>query len=332
MSTLIKAFRLLFTQGPGAFFEKLRSELFMFARRSPKLQPVFANREWKGTEKKLKASNPDNYNQAWGDARLELYKKWGGLPCPKREVERLASLHNKHKGERIFIMGNGPSLNDTPLEKLDGEFTFGLNRIYLLFDRLTWRPSFYTCIDWRVTPDNAGDINKLEGMTFFFPQQYSGLLRTGEDVFWFQEKYLPQDKELPIEERFSYDISKNVRFGNTVTVTAIQIAYFMGFDPIYLIGVDASYKVSSTVEQTGKDFFGVGILQDLQSTKDDDQNHFDPRYFGKDKRWTSPYVPAMLEGFKDCREAIEARNRRIFNATVGGELEVFDRVDFNSLF
>ncbi len=41
-------------------------------------------------------------------------------------------MHNIHHGQRCFIIGNGPSLQRTDLTKLKDEFTFGMNRIYLV--------------------------------------------------------------------------------------------------------------------------------------------------------------------------------------------------------
>ncbi len=300
----------------------LKKSIVSVARRSPTLRKVLAEREWRLIERNIHGATPREYNNAWGEERRKLYGRWGPLPCSAQEVRRLQSLHNKYQGQRIFIMGNGPSLNETPLEKLANEYTFGVNRIYLLFDRISWQPTFYTALDWRVTPDTAHEIVALRDMIFFFPQRFWGLLRTGEDVYWYYSKTCA----------FSHDASTGVCGTGSVTGTAIQLAYYMGFDPIYLIGVDASYKVHETVQQEGQDAFGTGVKLYLQSTKDDDPNHFDPRYFGSGSRWHDPNVAAMIEGFQHCRHTIESQGRRIYNATVGGKLEVFERVDIHSLF
>ena len=44
---------------------------------------------------------------------------------------------------RCFVVGNGPSLKDTPFELLAGETTFACNRIARLYDKTTWRPSYF---------------------------------------------------------------------------------------------------------------------------------------------------------------------------------------------
>ncbi len=278
--------------------------------------------------KKEPILSPEDYRKHWGELRLRHYRRWGPFPCPPGEVERLASLKDKYKGERIFIIGNGPSINRTPLEKLNGEYTFGLNRIYLLYDRIDWRPTFWTVTDWRVGPDNAEEINRLgDGTTFFFPQRFDGLLRHGPDVYWYWMRLNtpPGGKYV-----FSTDPTRGLYMGHTVGVTAIELAFFMGFDPIYLIGTDCSYKVLDTVAQSGNPEHRGSLT--LVSSQDDDPNHFDSRYFGKGRVWSDPDVAGMMAGFAECGRGIRAQGRRIYNATVGGQLEVLERTPFDSLF
>ena len=324
MNLILKASKVLVNEGPSEFIRKGSGVAMSFAGRSNALRQLRAEIEWRYKVRQLKSVSTDDYNNAWGVARKALYAKWGSLPCSRRDVRRLQSLHNKYKGERIFIIGAGPSINKTPLEKLEGEYTFGLNRVYLLFDRIRWRPTFYTTLDWRATPDVADEINALGGMTFFFPQRFRGLLRTGDDVYWYWQFYSHLG--------FLYDIANGVAPGGNVAQTAIQIAYHMGFELIYLVGMDTDYKILDTVKQSGPDEFGNGVRLYLESTEDDDPNHFDPRYLGMGRKWHNPNVPRMIEGYKVCKQAIEAKGRHIYNATIGGKLEVFERVDFNALF
>lgn len=336
MGYLVKAFKVLEDEGAPALIHKTMNQLktWLGTRRLGRwgsLRKLLAEWEWSREADRIDAADADDHSHLWADARRKLYAKWGPLPCPRFEIERVQRLHNQYLGDRIFIMGNGPSLNETPLERLEGEYTFGTNRIYLLFDRIAWKPTFYTTLDWRVTPDNLDEINRLDGMTFFFPYRFRGLLRKGEDVFWYWSRYGPHGDGRSVEDRFSYDMTRGVCPGGTVTVAAIQIAYYLGFDPIYLIGCDTDYVIPDTVRQSGPEAFGDGVGLYLESTQDDDPNHFDPCYFGKGQKWHNPNVPEMIKGYENCKRAIEAQGRRIYNATVGGKLEVFDRVDVATL-
>ncbi|MCC5995278.1 MAG: glycosyltransferase [Oceanicaulis sp.] len=252
----------------------------------------------------------------------------------------LARFSGVHTGQRCFIMGNGPSLNQTDLSLLDGETVFACNSVYMLFDRIGWRPAYYACVDSRVLPDRAGEIAAMldanPAMTGFFPtviQEHVGdkrrlpsrtVLPTARNRFYFNEVFGTLDN-LP-DSMFSADIEAGVVQPHTVTITMLQIAAYMGFSEIYLIGCDTRYTVPASAAAEDPD----GIA--LTSTRDDDPNHFDPAYFGKGRKWHTPNTTLMVEHYKFARQALEARGIKVFNATVGGDLEVFDRVDYETLF
>jgi len=297
------------------------------------LRQYLAQQIWKKKEAFLRGTclNSHEYNMKWGEERERLYKFFGPLRSSPNETQRLEALRDSYKGQRIFIIGNGPSLNKIAIEKLEKEWTFGVNRVYLLFEHIKWRPSFYTITDWRVAPDIANEVNSLAGMTFFFPERFRGLLRNGPDVYWYwKHKGMAAGSNVALSKRFAYNIHTGARSGGSVLVTAVQIAYHLGFDPIYLIGADLDYTVPRSVKQSGPLVDGIGLY--LESTQDDDQNHFDPRYFGENRRWRAPNITEMIKGFENCRDALEFTNRNIYNATDGGRLEVFKRVDFQELF
>lgn len=285
--------------------------------------------EWKKIENALPFKPGSlEYQHAWGEERELFYQKYGHIPCPQSDIERMITLKGAFKGERIFVIGNGPSLNITPLDMLENEFTFMVNRGYLLYDQIKWRPSFYTATDWRVVPDIAHEINLLTGTLCFFEERFRGLLREGDDVYW----YTHNPATLAAEKIFAYNIELGVRGAGSVIGTAIQIAYYLGFNPIYLIGCDLGYHVKNTVVQEGADVFGTGTKLFLTSTEDDDPNHFDKRYFGAGSRWHDPNVNRMISGHKQCIAGVEAKGGKILNATIGGELEIYPRVEFQSLF
>lgn len=99
----------------------------------------------------------------------------GEEPCrhipPDRE--KIRKFHNKHKGERCFIIGNGPSLNKLDLSKLDNEITFGVNGIFYKTKEMGLRPTYYVVEDSHVMLDNVEAINDYEvkGQKFF-PTDY----------------------------------------------------------------------------------------------------------------------------------------------------------------
>src|SRR5512146_2496007 len=62
-------------------------------------------------------------------------------PWRRASIRKLSALKDSHRGERCFLIGNGPSLRSTDLSRLRGEFTFGFNRIFLAAAELGFTPS-----------------------------------------------------------------------------------------------------------------------------------------------------------------------------------------------
>lgn len=271
----------------------------------------------------------DDYGHRWLEEKTRFVKSRGIIGISEADREKLNGLRDKYKGERVFIIGNGPSLNKTDLNKLKHEYTFATNRFYLMYEKIDWKPTFYTCVDRRVVCDIFSEINGLTGSTFFFDETFRGLFREGRDVVYFNQRLRAGND---LEKTFSFDAGTVVYNGNTVLFYAMQLAYFMGFSEIYLIGCDLGYKVKESVIQEGADVFNMGVAFDLKSTEDDDPNHFDPRYFGKNRLWHAPNEKGMVDDHLICLDVMNISRRKIYNATVGGELEVYERVFFDSLF
>lgn len=229
-------------------------------------------------------------------------------------------------------MGNGPSLNKMDLNLLANDYVWGTNRCYLLFDRIHWRPKFYIAVDKRVVPDNCEQINslpmQLSNTKFFYPVEFrtKGILNTYSNVYWYDEKPVCVDMVRLPEGTFTKDASKGVYAAFTVTVAAMQLAVFLGFNPIYLIGCDTSYIRSASIQKDGEN------PEKLVSTSNEDPNHFDSRYFGQGKKFHEPHVARMIFHYHEARLVCESLGVRIFNATFGGNLEEFPRVTYRDLF
>lgn len=244
--------------------------------------------------------------------------------------ERLFSLKGRYSGERCFIMGNGPSLNKMDLSLFSEDYVWGFNRCYLLFDRIEWRPSFYVSVDTRVTPDNAGEIKEkifsLPKTLSFFPVDFlvAGLFETAPNIYWYHQKKLQYDT-IPYGH-FSLDPSQYVRSVRTVTIAGIQLAAYMGFNPIYLIGCDTNYTVPKEVQFEDKK------QNNIVSLENTDLNHFSKDYFGKGKKYHQPYPEKMMYSYEQVKRICDKEGIELYNATVGGKLEVFPRVDYRELF
>lgn len=251
--------------------------------------------------------------------RARYYSAGRGLPLTPNEA-KIVGFRNRHRGERAFIIGNGPSLNLIDLTRLRHETTFGVNAIYLNQEKMGFLPTHHIVEDVFVAEDRATEINALRGPHKWYGHYLRYCLKQTPDVCWLNVAC--DYRNYPGFPHFSTNASRIVWVGGTVSYIALQLAFHMGFDEVILVGFDHSYAIPKEAKVEGRA---------ITSTSDD-PNHFHPGYFGKGYRWHDPRVDRMEKAYINARRAYEAASRKILNATVGGHLEVFERRDFNSLF
>lgn len=220
-------------------------------------------------------------------------------------------LRDAHRGQRCFIIGNGPSLKHMDLGRLKGEFTFGMNRIYLLFPKLGFQTNFYVAINDLVIQQCAADIAALSGPRFLAWHSNRHFQRFPRDMIFLYTTYTGP--------RFSYDMTRRVWEGATVTNVALQLAFYMGFSQVILIGVDHSFASRGAPNET--------VVSD-----GGDADHFSPDYFGKGFRWQLPDLETSEVGYRFAERAYRTAGRQVLDATAGGKLTVFPKVDYNSVF
>ena len=243
-----------------------------------------------------------------------------GLDIPT--IDRLMELKDKHKGERCVVIGNGPSLNKTDLDQLKGTPTFGVNGIYYADTRLPEPLAFYVVEDTKVFEENTADVlayGREKAQTFILPTLYRPSLGPEDDPIMFRMNggfYRTKDLSC-CRPRFSTNAAEVLYCGQSVTIINLQLAYWMGFSEVGLIGMDFSYAIPQ----------GTQIQGSLYTSAGDDPNHFDPRYFGAGKTWKDPRLNRVLSNYFLAKAIYESDGRRIVNCTVGGALEAFDRVD-----
>jgi glycosyltransferase involved in cell wall biosynthesis len=242
-----------------------------------------------------------------------------GLARPS--VERLMELHNSRRGERAIIIGNGPSLNRTDLDQLKGVATFGVNGIYYADERLPEPLTFYVVEDTAVFRENTADVLAYgrTAETFLLPTLYEPACGPEDHPVFFRMNagFYRTDDPSYCRPRFSTNACEVVYCGQSVTIINLQLAYWLGFTEIGLIGMDFSYTVPTGTQVSGALYTSAG----------DDPNHFDPRYFGAGKTWKDPKLNRVLANYALAKAIFESDGRRIVNCTPGGRLEAFERVD-----
>ncbi len=239
----------------------------------------------------------------------------------KSEFGDWDSLKDKYKGKRIFILGNGPSLNQTELHLLKDEYTMCFNRVNLMLERLNWKPNFYVMTDDLLIKDMSEEVKNeiipVVDYAFFpdiHPSNVNFRKRIGKhkNVFFINTDIPEFRSDLP-----------HCGINKTVVNAGMQIAAFLGFSEIYLLGVDMTFGDHKVKKSNSREW---------KSEKDDDPNHFDPRYFGKGRSYHNPTVHEMLEEFEKGAIFFDKLSVKVYNAGIGGKLEAFPRTDFYQLF
>ena len=231
-------------------------------------------------------------------------------PLRRDTRRRIRPFHGRYQGKRCFIIGNGPSLAHTDLSYLKNEYTFGLNRIYLMFPQMGFPTSFFVSINDLVIEQTAAEIEALQ-IPKFISWRARRWLRPADDLFFLHTTYTGK--------KFARNATGRLWEGATVTYVALQLAYYFGFSQVILIGVDHSFTTQGQPNTTVV-FEG------------DDPNHFHPKYFGKGFRWQLPDLETSEAAYRLARTSFEADGRQVLDATLGGKLTVFPKVDYFSLF
>jgi hypothetical protein len=221
----------------------------------------------------------------------------------------LSSFRDIHKGERCFIIGTGPSLRLADLETLHAhhELCIGTNKVFLAFDQISWRPDYYLIIDSRQIDQYGNDLAALplphkfvaiRNIPFWASHLCEGCIgvRINDELY---------TASMP---SFSNDLSSGLFEGCTVTYAAMQLAAHMGFSEIYLLGVDFDYSGNTTKGE----------------------NHFIKNYMRKGEVFLQTDESRALLAYQKAELFSREHGFRIYNATRGGKLEVFERVNFDN--
>jgi len=249
-------------------------------------------------------------NTRYAIQRAALWPSASFHPLRRESIRRLGEFKDIHRGRRCYIIGNGPSLKQTGLSRLREEYTFGMNRIYLMFPELGFHTTFYLSVNSLVIEQCAEDILSIPVPKFVSWRSHN-LIHPAENLIYLHTTYSGS--------KFARDVRGRLWEGATVTYVALQLAFYMGFEQVILIGVDHCFTTQGRPNTT-------------VVSQGEDPDHFHNSYFGKGFRWQLPDLETSERGYCMAREAYRKAGRQVLDATVGGKLTVFPKVDYNSLF
>ncbi len=236
----------------------------------------------------------------------------------EEDVQRIRRYKNIHNGKRCFIVLTGPSLTEEDLECIKDEICFTVNSGYKAYGIKGWKPRYYVTMDGNEVAQEMllevlnGDYSFGGIFTDFSnPIMNDKLIKLPSDaslLFRMHSILNKLARRIWTTGIISNDISKVIYSGKTVLCAAIQIAVYMGFKEIYLLGADFNYSGSRTHSKL--------TAEEI-----------------KNKEWDKKRTESeMLVQIADFSKDAKKKDIHIYNATRGGDLECFKRVRPEEVF
>ena len=230
---------------------------------------------------------------------------------PSFHYDKLKELHNAYKGKRIFLIGNGPSLKPEDLDVLakNNEISIACNRIYKIFAQTIWRPTILTVSDADFIGRFGKEIDEVDSLKIV-ADHYHRNYNCSQSLKVFSFIHLIDEPYGTNHPQISSDICEGVFWGFTVIYEiALHLAIYMGASEVILLGVD----MDNYAQHFCEDYLDGEALQSL--------------VLDKMIKMEKHFIP-----FETAKLYSEQHNISIKNATRGGALEIFERVDFDALF
>lgn len=242
--------------------------------------------------------------------RKVLESRQNAKRLSRSDLDYWASLKDIHKGERGFVIGNGPSLRMSDLDKLTNDVSIASNKIYLAFEGTNWRPDYLTIADplvWDKVRETIREHFAKVHIPSYLEREDSEF-----EIYW-------RSKYMGLIDRFSSDLGRCAYSGQTVTFENLQLAVHLGLNPIFIIGCDHNYAGEKNVTA------GKAIQQGFEKT------HFISNYRKPGEKVLPASISDMEASYREARKYCDKNGIQIFNATRGGQLEIFQRIDFDSI-
>ena len=255
-------------------------------------------------------------------------KKFGFLNIGGYQSE-LSKMRDIHKGKRGFIIANGPSLNDIDMSLLQNEITIGCNGIFKEFEKWGFHTTYYLTEDQQQTELRGKEISSLKGPIKFAGIHNAHAFSAFNDINFFHvpmrrnSAYYIRSELFP---QFSKDFASIVHLGNTVTYIMLQFAYHIGLEEVYIVGLDHNYGKLPELFPHGK------IKVTEENYKLVQECHFDKNYYKVGDVIGVPWVEKQEKAYSEANKIFLENGRKILNASSFSKLDIFKKVDFDTLF
>lgn len=217
------------------------------------------------------------------------------------KYKKLLDYKGLHNGERCFIIATGPSLTMEDIESLKNENTISMNSICKLYEKTDWRPTYFAVQDNLVFESLQEIIRAHKEVPVFISDNIPSKFKREKEWVEFptDTKYHSYDiLRKKYYAKFSDDAYDIVYDGYSIAYSCIELAVYMGFKEIYLLGADCTY---------------LG-----------EKEHFVDS--GVEDRARKYATPKLIVGYEKVKEYADSHGIKVYNTTRGGVLEVFPRV------
>lgn len=250
------------------------------------------------------------------------------LKANSNKFKVIEKFKNIHKGKRVFLIGNGPSLKMSDLDKLKNEYTIASNQIFLAFKDTDWRPTYYSIID-RMSAQNNKDTIKNLNLTKFISHALYPILGNMENSYLVYKRPYEFD-ERGIVFEFSDDLLNGFFEGASVTYFNLQLAVYMGFEEVYMIGTDYNYPgiISPTKEVKEIHSFEVKYFK---ADEDTSSYNFTSNYHKAGTQMHVPDLERQYQAFNFSAQHLKKRGIKVFNASRSTMLDTFPLIDFDKI-
>jgi hypothetical protein len=204
------------------------------------------------------------------------------------------------------VVGNGRSLEPWQLDRIaeNGDISFAVNRIQLIYDKTDWRPTYWFLLDMGSSKSYSYDLR------FHLSQAYPCFVRIDILTRWLGEwagTHTPKE----VAEMLRNANTLNNSWGGSMG-GAVKKALAWGYNPIYQIGCEGNLSMRPF--------------------------HFDEQYREHnydeiDDAWVLAKNELLDEVAIELHRSCKKRGVSILNASVGGtEIKGIPETDFERLF
>ena len=218
-----------------------------------------------------------------------------------------------HKGERCFLLGCGPSLNQVDLSYLSNEIVMGVNGTYMLEEiSLT----YFVTVSYYFWKSHKENLKKLNCKRRFLPD-YLEELTSITPTSWLNHSHVSSENSY----KFSYEPHRKVYLGGSVIFVCLQLLLYLGFNEVIILGLDHDYGIDKkALSKTGN-----------MIKSDELKAHFSSNYYRKGEN-VHIDLAVMERVYELSMKAFAAVGRKIYNASPGTKLATFPIRDYLSFF